>query len=203
MRVIENAKKSAKEKRKAKAARAFAKRGEESRRRRRRRRPTRTPRVPTSPPPTTTSWTISSPKGSTRTIRSRTPGSARTSAPRRGRVSEPSSTRCWPRRSARGGRAARRGERRYPSRGEGGAKLARDVAMREAAAGSVDASDGAPGSGGKVAAVRMLKAGREEMGARGAPPGGARGRSVAGAARGRARVIRASSRLLLIDSSTY
>ena len=66
---------------------------------------------------------------------------------------------------------------RYPSRGEGGAKLARDVAMREAAAGgSVDASDGAPGSGGKVAAVRMLKAGREEMGAMGAAPGGARGK---------------------------
>jgi len=66
---------------------------------------------------------------------------------------------------------------RYPSRGEGGAKLARDVAMREAAAaGGGDASDGAPGSGGKVAAVRMLKAGREEMGAMGAAPGGARGK---------------------------
>ena len=67
---------------------------------------------------------------------------------------------------------------RYPSRGEGGAKLARDVAMREAAAaaGGGDASDGGPGSGGKVAAVRMLKAGREEMGAMGAAPGGARGK---------------------------
>jgi ATP-dependent RNA helicase DDX24/MAK5 len=67
---------------------------------------------------------------------------------------------------------------RYPSRGEGGAKLARDVAMREAAAGGGGdaSSDGAPGSGGKVAAVRMLKAGREEMGAMGAAPGGARGK---------------------------
>ena len=67
---------------------------------------------------------------------------------------------------------------RYPSRGDGGAKLARDVAMREAAAaGGGDASSGgAPGSGGKVAAVRMLKAGREEMGAMGAAPGGARGK---------------------------
>ena len=66
---------------------------------------------------------------------------------------------------------------RYPSRGEGGAKLARDVAMREAVkAGGGDASDGGAGSGGKVAAVRMLKAGREEMGAMGAAPGGARGK---------------------------
>ncbi len=69
---------------------------------------------------------------------------------------------------------------RYPSRGEGGAKLAWDVAMREAAAGGggdlSGASDCAPGSGGKVAAVRMLKAGREEMGAMGAAPGGARGK---------------------------
>ena len=71
---------------------------------------------------------------------------------------------------------------RYPSRGDGGAKLARD--MREKGGGNA-----VMGSGGKVAAVKMLKAGKSEMGAMGAAPGGARGKKrrkggLAGGARG-------------------
>ena len=77
---------------------------------------------------------------------------------------------------------------RYPSRGEGGAKLARD--MREKGGGDADAGgDAVMGSGGKVAAVKMLKAGKSEMGAMGAAPGGARGKKrrkggLVGGARG-------------------
>ena len=79
---------------------------------------------------------------------------------------------------------------RYPSRGDGGAKLARD--MREKGGGDGDAGGGGNavmGSGGKVAAVKMLKAGKSEMGAMGAAPGGARGKKrrkggLAGGARG-------------------
>ena len=79
---------------------------------------------------------------------------------------------------------------RYPSRGDGGAKLARD--MREKGGGGGDAGGGGNavmGSGGKVAAVTMLKAGKSEMGAMGAAPGGARGKKrrkggLAGGARG-------------------
>ena len=79
---------------------------------------------------------------------------------------------------------------RYPSRGEGGAKLARD--MREKGGGDRDAGGGGDavmGSGGKVAAVQMLKAGKSEMGAMGAAPGGARGKKrrkggLAGGTRG-------------------
>jgi hypothetical protein len=63
--------------------------------------------------------------------------------------------------------------------------------MREKGGGDGDAGGGnaVMGSGGKVAAVKMLKAGKSEMGAMGAAPGGARGKKrrkggLAGGARG-------------------
>jgi ATP-dependent RNA helicase DDX24/MAK5 len=79
---------------------------------------------------------------------------------------------------------------RYPSRGDGGAKLARDMREKGGGGGDADAGGNAVmGSGGKVAAVKMLKAGKSEMGAMGAAPGGARGKKrrkggLAGGARG-------------------
>ena len=79
---------------------------------------------------------------------------------------------------------------RYPSRGEGGVKLARDMREKGGGGGDADAGGNAVmGSGGKVAAVKMLKAGKSEMGAMGAAPGGARGKKrrkggLAGGARG-------------------
>ena len=79
---------------------------------------------------------------------------------------------------------------RYPSRGDGGAKLARDMREKGGGDGDADAGgDAVMGSGGKVAAVQMLKAGKSEMGAMGAAPGGARGKKrrkggLAGGARG-------------------
>ena len=79
---------------------------------------------------------------------------------------------------------------RYPSRGEGGVKLARDMREKGGGGGNADAGGNAVmGSGGKVAAVTMLKAGKSEMGAMGAAPGGARGKKrrkggLAGGARG-------------------
>ena len=79
---------------------------------------------------------------------------------------------------------------RYPSRGDGGAKLARDMREKGGGGGDADAGGNAVmGSGGKVAAVKMLKAGKSEIGAMGAAPGGARGKKrrksgLAGGARG-------------------
>ena len=76
--------------------------------------------------------------------------------------------------------------------------------MREAVkAGGGDASDGGAGSGGKVAAVRMLKAGREEMGAMGAAPGGAGGRSVVRAHTSRARAGDSSVVEIVFDRFIY
>ena len=79
---------------------------------------------------------------------------------------------------------------RYPSRGEGGVKLARDMREKGGGGGDADAGGNAVmGSGGKVAAVKMPKGGKSEMGAMGAAPGGARGKKrrkggLAGGARG-------------------
>jgi hypothetical protein len=69
-------------------------------------------------------------------------------------------------------------------------KLARDMREKGGGGGDADAGGNAVmGSGGKVAAVKMLKAGKSEMGAMGAAPGGARGKKrrkggLAGGARG-------------------
>lgn len=67
---------------------------------------------------------------------------------------------------------------RYPSRGEGGAALAAEVAKkrrRGSGEGATHSSKGGDGSAG-VAAVSMLRAGRSAAAAMGAAPGGAAGR---------------------------
>ena len=94
---------------------------------------------------------------------------------------------------------------RYPSRGEGGAKLARDVAMREAAAGGRRGRERRrSGIGREGGGCADAQSGTGGDGRDGSGAGGRQGEEASqGRARGRARVIRASSRLFLIDSSTY